>query len=214
MKRILRRRPTPATLIACLALFVSLGGVSWGFATGFIDSREIRNETIGSQDIRSGAIRTQELRDNEVRGRDIRNSTIVSRDVGLNGLEGADILESSLGPVPQAETLVDTAGFAPIPLGVPGSGAIGEPVPQFDVDPLRFVHLEGVVLSSGGVQPLATLPGGARPPANKRFVVYNETAPPAPALVTVQPDGDIVPAPGVSAGDELSLDGITFRAAG
>ena len=38
MKRIAELRPTPATAIACLALFVSLGGVSYGVAAGSIDS--------------------------------------------------------------------------------------------------------------------------------------------------------------------------------
>ena len=60
------RRPSPALLIACLALFISLGGVSYGVATGFIDSRELKNNTI----------RTQDLRNNDIRGKDIRNSTI------------------------------------------------------------------------------------------------------------------------------------------
>jgi hypothetical protein len=34
------KRPSPALIVACLALFLSLGGVSYGVATGFIDSRE------------------------------------------------------------------------------------------------------------------------------------------------------------------------------
>ena len=33
------RRPSPALVIACIALFVSLGGVGYAAATGSIDSR-------------------------------------------------------------------------------------------------------------------------------------------------------------------------------
>jgi hypothetical protein len=88
----LKTRPSPALVVACLALFISLGGVSYGVATGFIDSREIKNNTI----------RTQDIRNNEVRGRDIRNSTIQGADVAFNTLKGADIEESSLGKVPSA----------------------------------------------------------------------------------------------------------------
>ena len=66
--RKLVRRPSPATVIASLALFVSLSGVSYGVATGFIDSREIRNETIVSRDIKNSTVRTQDLRNNEIRG--------------------------------------------------------------------------------------------------------------------------------------------------
>jgi hypothetical protein len=72
MKRLLRHRPSPAMGVALLALFISLGGVSYGVATGSIDSREIKNNT--------------------VRGKDVRN----------NSLRGADVRESSLGKVPSA----------------------------------------------------------------------------------------------------------------
>jgi hypothetical protein len=78
--------------VALIALFISLGGVSYGFATGSVDTREIKNNTI----------RTRDLRNGEVRGRDIRNSTVRGRDVALNTLGGLDIDESKLGPVPVA----------------------------------------------------------------------------------------------------------------
>ena len=88
MKSILRRRPSPALVISLIALFVSLSGVSYGVATGFIDSREIKNNEIRSLDIRNNEIRTRDLRNNEVRGIDIRNSTVQGRDVALNTLTG------------------------------------------------------------------------------------------------------------------------------
>jgi hypothetical protein len=102
VKSILRRRPSPALVIACIALFVSLSGVSYGVATGFIDSREIRNNSITTKDVRNNTLRTFDIRNNEVRGFDIRNSTIQGRDVAFNTLTGADITESSLGQVPSA----------------------------------------------------------------------------------------------------------------
>jgi hypothetical protein len=70
--------------VALLALFVSLGGVSYGVATGSIDSREIKNNT--------------------VRGKDVRN----------NSIRGADILESKLAKVPSAVSAdtAATAGSA------------------------------------------------------------------------------------------------------
>lgn len=124
MKRLIARRPTPATVIAFVALFVALGGVSYGFATGSIDSREIKNETVMTQDIRRGAvrtadirndsIRTEDLRNNEVRGLDIRNSTIRGIEIAVNSITGEDIAESSLGTVPGADTLdgLDSSAFA------------------------------------------------------------------------------------------------------
>jgi hypothetical protein len=64
MKKLVRR-PSPAMVVALIALFSSLGGVSYAVATGSIDSREIRN--------------------NSVRGKDVRNGTLSSRDLGDSG---------------------------------------------------------------------------------------------------------------------------------
>ena len=42
MKSLLKRRLTPAFVVAMIALFVSLGGVSYGVATGSIDAARSR----------------------------------------------------------------------------------------------------------------------------------------------------------------------------
>jgi len=119
MKRLL---PSPAMAVALLALFVSLGGVSYGLASGSISTREIRNNTIRSSDIRNGQVSSRDLRDNNVRGIDIRNNSLTGLDVrnnsltGLNvrnnSLTGADVKESTLGKVPGA-VQADVA-FSPV----------------------------------------------------------------------------------------------------
>jgi hypothetical protein len=121
VKPSLSRLPSPALVIACVALFVSLGGVSYGLAKGSIDSREIKNNTVRSGDVRNNALRSKDvrnntlrtfdIRNNEVRGFDIRNSTVQGRDVAFNTLTGNDVAENSLGKVPSAAT-ADTAGTA------------------------------------------------------------------------------------------------------
>jgi hypothetical protein len=111
VKWILRRRPSPALVISMVALFVSLSGVSYGVATGFIDSREIKNNEIRSLDIRNNEVRTRDLRNNEVRGIDIRNSTVQGRDIALNTVTGEDVKEDTLQKVPSA-LLADSATSA------------------------------------------------------------------------------------------------------
>jgi len=106
-----RRRPSPAMIIALIALFVSLSGVSYGVATGYIDSREIKNNQVRSIDIRNNEIRTRDLRNNQVRGIDIRNSSVQGRDIALNTVTGNDVNEATLGKVPSAGS-ADTAGSA------------------------------------------------------------------------------------------------------
>ena len=95
MKRFIRR-PSPAMVVACTALFVSLGGVSYGVATGFIDSREIRNNTI--------------------RGKDVKNGALTGKEMKRDSVGGLTVNEGTLGIVPSAESLshaaVVTAGGA------------------------------------------------------------------------------------------------------
>ena len=78
-------------VVALLSLFVSLGGVSYGLATGSIDSREIKN----------GAVRSADVRDGAIRGKDVRDGA----------LTGSDVDEATLGKVPSAAS-ADTATAA------------------------------------------------------------------------------------------------------
>ena len=147
MKSILSRRPSPALVISCIALFVSLGGVSYGVATGFIDSREIKNNQVRSSDLRNNTIRTFDIRNNEVRGFDIRNSSVQGRDVALNTLTGADVSEQDLGKVPSAaaaDTAASVGGVTPKVISYAGETGSG------------FVP----VLSLGGLTLEAAAPAG------------------------------------------------------
>jgi len=80
MYRIASRRPSASMVIACLALFVALGGVGYAAAT------------IGSAAIIDNSIKSKDVRNNDLRGKDVRTNT----------LKGADVDESSLGKVPSA----------------------------------------------------------------------------------------------------------------
>ena len=94
MPRVFRRAPSPALVISLIALFVSLGGVSYGLATGSIDSREIKNRTIRNKDVRR------------------------------NTLTGSRIRESRLGTVRRARTLrgVQTVQNQAAPVAGGGAG--------------------------------------------------------------------------------------------
>jgi hypothetical protein len=88
MKRFIRR-PSPAMVVACIALFVAMGGVSYGVAAGFIDSREIKNNTI--------------------RGKDVKNGALTGKEFKRDSVGGLSINEGRLGVVPTAEALSHTA---------------------------------------------------------------------------------------------------------
>ncbi len=88
MRRFMRL-PSPAMVVAGIALFVAMGGVSYGLASGSIDSREIKNGT--------------------VRGKDVRNGSLTGFDVKPGGIGGGSVNEGSLGTVPSAESISHTA---------------------------------------------------------------------------------------------------------
>ncbi len=161
MKSILRRRPSPALVISLIALFVSLGGVSYGVATGSIDSREIKNNTVRTVDLRNNDVRTRDLRNNEVRGRDIRNSTVQGRDVALDTLTGDDINESRLGKVASAVT-ADSATSAQSAQSAE-TAASAESLNGLRVVPIK--HRSGnvagqTVLDAAGLQLVVSCAGG------------------------------------------------------
>ena len=80
MRRFYARRPSPALVVAAIALFLSLGGVSYGLATGSIDTREIRNNTIRGGDVRNGTLSSRDLGDS---GRPVRKWGPIA--IGLGG---------------------------------------------------------------------------------------------------------------------------------
>ena len=98
MKRIFSRKPTPAFVIACIALFVSMGGVSYAVATGSIDSREIKDNTIQAQDIRANSVTESEIKRRSLDGTDIK----VER-VGGNAVKEQVLEVDKLKQVPSAK---------------------------------------------------------------------------------------------------------------
>jgi hypothetical protein len=84
MKRLLSRRPSPALIVALLALFVALGGSSYAAVK------------IGARDIQRGAVGTRAIANNSIRSADIRNATVSGTDVKDDSLTNADIDNANL----------------------------------------------------------------------------------------------------------------------
>jgi hypothetical protein len=84
-------------VIAYLALFVALGGTSYAAAT------------IGSAQVVDNSLQSQDLKDNAA----VRSRDVVDDNVTGGGLRGNDIVETSLGKVPNADKLdgLDSTAF-------------------------------------------------------------------------------------------------------
>ena len=89
MSRTLRRLiPSPAMIVALVALVMSLGGSAYALV---ITGKSIRNNSVTGKDIRKHSLR----------GHDLRGDTV----------GGGAIRESSLGPVPAAGLATSSAGL-------------------------------------------------------------------------------------------------------
>jgi hypothetical protein len=90
-------RISPATALAGIALFVSLGGVSYGVARDSIDSREIKNGTVQSRDVRDGSLKGSDIANGTLLGRDVKDGMLSGTDVRDGSLAGADLATNALG---------------------------------------------------------------------------------------------------------------------
>jgi hypothetical protein len=192
VKSILRRRPSPALVISCIALFLALGGVSYGVATGSIDGREIKNNSVRSKDVRNNTLQTFDIRNNQVRGFDIRNSTVQGRDVALNTLTGADISEASLAKVPLAAN-ADSAATATTVAGMSVRKFFAKPPSGAGV--AEIFRGDGFALEAGcpGGVPALRINGVAGSPAAN--VVVSGTASTGPAPIFEADDSLVAGAP-------------------
>lgn len=64
------RRPSPATVIASVALFAALAGGAFA-AKSAIDSRDIRNNSIISKDVKRDSLKGSDVRADSLRGGDV-----------------------------------------------------------------------------------------------------------------------------------------------
>jgi hypothetical protein len=66
MRGIRTRLPSPAMVVALVALFSSLGGVSYGLATGAINGREVKNRSLTGKDMRSGSVGSRVVKESSL----------------------------------------------------------------------------------------------------------------------------------------------------
>ena len=93
-------------VVACLALFVALGGVSYGVATGSIDGREIKNNSVASKDLRNNSAGTADIKNGSLLRGDFKSGQLPAGargpegPAGVAGRDGFGTLAYPIGVVP------------------------------------------------------------------------------------------------------------------
>src|SRR5436190_3761945 len=79
-------RPSPAMVVAFVALFVALAGTAWS-----VGSRVPGKNGVKSSDIAPKAVKTSDLGDASVTGRKLSANAVTGKKVAADALTGADI---------------------------------------------------------------------------------------------------------------------------
>jgi len=116
MKKLFSRRPSPAMVVACLALAVALGGTSVAAV-----SQVLPRNSVGPRQLQFGAVTAPKIRNGAVTAPKIRNNSITSIKVRNGSLLRADFAPGQLpaGPTgPQGPAGPAGAAGAAGPAGV------------------------------------------------------------------------------------------------
>lgn len=74
MRKLLRRRPSPAMVVACIALLVALGGTSVAAVN------QLARNSVGPRQIQFGAVTNPKIRNNAVTSAKVRNRSLLRAD--------------------------------------------------------------------------------------------------------------------------------------
>lgn len=228
------RLPSPSMAVALLALFVALGGSS--YAALRVNSKQIVNNSVRSKDLRNNDVRAIDVRKDSLTGADIdearlgtvpraesANSAATATSATTATTAGTAADASALGGIApsgyvttptEATRIIGTAGnpdFAPGWANL-GGGNQGAPAGFFK-DQFGIVHLQGDLDPPNSASTIFTLPPGYRPThGGATGVRFGVPADATTGVVEVLFTGEV--RAGQAFNNVLSLNGITFRAAG
>ena len=98
---------SPSMVVALIALFVSLGGISWAVAVNSIGTRALKDDSVQGRDVRDATLESRDLASGTVQSRDVRDGALRGVDVNDRSLGGVDLASNTLGDREIDETKLD-----------------------------------------------------------------------------------------------------------
>jgi hypothetical protein len=118
LKGLPRRRPSPALVIACIALFVALGPAAYA-AHEVINSSDVVDNSLLSVDIKNEELTGADIKgsaalgvNGTILGEDIANSSLGSADFGTGSVTASDLATSAVTNAKIAANAVDASKIA------------------------------------------------------------------------------------------------------
>lgn len=98
MRRVKFSMPSPAMIVACLALIAALGGSAYAaLSKNSVKSRQIAPKAVKSSDIADGAVKEKKLRDGAVTEPKIADGAVTSAKIADGTIAGGDLAPLSVG---------------------------------------------------------------------------------------------------------------------
>jgi hypothetical protein len=200
------RAPSPALVVALIALFIALGGTSYAAITSLpknsVGTKQLKKNAVTGVKIKNGAVTAAKI---NTAGLTVPNATTAGNANQLGGKAPSAYASSTL----EAAHVVGAAGQPAFQNGWGVPGFAGDEAASFYKDPWGIVHLQGNVARSGGATTGAmfTLPTGYRPAKSLFFAAYGNGS--TIAFVDVQADGTVN---AFNSQSYVGLGTITFRA--
>jgi hypothetical protein len=125
-------RPSPAMVVACIALLVALGGTSYAI-------QALPQNSVGTQQLKNNAVASKKIKNGAVNASKVKNGSLLRADFKAGQLPGATnvtvVTSTSTDAMPVA-----TATCPPGRVATGGGGAVGaDPPARPDVVPLRLL---------------------------------------------------------------------------
>ena len=96
MKQVRAMRPSPALVVAMVALLAAMSGAAVALPG---------KSTVNSGDIKDGGVKAKDIKNDAVRSKHIKAKSVKGSDVQDDALKGKQILEDKLEAVPEAKTV-------------------------------------------------------------------------------------------------------------
>jgi hypothetical protein len=100
MRKLSIGRPSPALVVACIALFVALSGTGVAtisqLARGSVGTPQLQNGAVTTPKVRNGAVTAPKIRNGAVTGAKVRNNSITSAHIRNRSLTRLDFAPGQL----------------------------------------------------------------------------------------------------------------------